>query len=185
MKTLKMLLPITAVMILSLSCQKDNWYAAPPDAKGITNAPEVVTIPFKAEFDAKFLTVNHNPMTCCGTGTGTGTCFDDLKCNLTRCGNPATGECEFTKESYLYDANDHKIFFTASVRMVAAGPTDPAFYKEKWDTEYEITGGTGRFEGVSGYGKWHGYTTTAAGRENSAHSVLSGTLTIERSKLKE
>ena len=185
MKTLKMLLPLAAILCFCTACPGPDWYADPPDADGKTNAPEVVTIPFKAEFTAKFATISTNPMTCCGKGTGTGTCFENLSCNITRCGNPETGECLFTQDSYLYDKNGDKLYFTAWIKMNNPENGDPPFLTQKWTTNYYIYGGTGRFEGSSGSGTWKAYFTNVAGDENTAHSVLSGTLTVEKSKLTE
>jgi hypothetical protein len=180
MKTLKMLLTSVSILLFTAACSEtEQWN---PDAKGITNAPEVITIPFKAEFAAKFTTINPNPMTCCGVGTGIGTCFKELKCNIIRCSNPLSGECQFTNDSYLSDKNGDKLFFSASARMLTPGTEDPLFYVQKWATEYVLNGGTGRFEGAIGTGKWNGYTTNRPGEENVAYSILSGQITVEKGR---
>ncbi|MCU0363012.1 MAG: hypothetical protein MUE32_06615 [Bacteroidales bacterium] len=181
MKTLKKLLTSLVIFLLATACsEKEQWN---PDAKGITVSPEVITIPFKAEFAAKFTTVSQDPMTCCGVGTGIGTCFKELKCNIMRCSNPLSGECQFTNDSYLYDKTGDKLYFSASARMLNPGTGDPVFLVQKWETEYVLNGGTGRFEGAMGTGKWSGYTTNRPGEENVAYSILSGQITVEKARI--
>jgi hypothetical protein len=176
MKTLKKIAILLAGFIVLYSCEDQKYETS------LSESPDV-TLPFEAAFEATL--IPENSTTCLGNGCGNGSCFRDLKCHLIRCGNEATGECEFRPDSYLLDASGDKLFISGkAVALNLAGSSQDT---QTWNAIFKFNGGTGRFEGVTGSGEWEGCfrKLSASGTENCFSSSMLGIITIPFEKLKE
>lgn len=195
MKTLKRVLFYIAGICLIIACSKsDHFWGDEPLGNTMKNGkaePVMVTVPFKMEGNVLYTFI----------GPDQSFCGDDPYMRVTGNGPSIAnhlGNVEFFAD-FCFDSstNTFGVPEPALVRIVAANgdvllistvgqvnnreENDPPYILEKWVAPFSFAGGTGRFEGAAGEGKYIGYNFMD-GEAYVCHAIFEGTLTMIKGK---
>ena len=146
--------------------------------------PEVlmVTIPFKAEFAMHYV-AQYEDIDRCGElpwrriiveGAGTEPNLGKFNVHMEFCVSGASVYCDLI--GWFVPAEGDSLFITTWGQVMPPDENDPPYYTSKWDDPFEFTGGTGRFEGVTGGGMTHCYNST---EDDLNHHTWEGSLTMK------
>jgi hypothetical protein len=197
MKTFKLLLLVVIFSGLLAGCSKDDLTSN--DEVQLKSAqPHSVTLPFKAEFVNTYLDEtgpdpicgDWNPdegqfwMMVYGEGGGNATHLGKFTHHFEFCCDWASGIYPGPSgymEAYFVAANGDSLFLHIEGQVID-GRLDhhPADVNSYFTDPWEITGGTGRFEGASGHGMTDDYNRDSY-PANSFHH-WTGTITLKKGK---
>lgn len=198
MKTLKRVLFFIAGICLIIACSKsDHFWGDEPlgnTMKDDHGKPIEVTLPFKTEGDViyTFIDIDNDfcgvhpglslmRVTASGSGIATHLgkvtvyadfCFDALT-NIFGVPEPAIVR--------IVAANGDVLLIATVGQVGLREESDPPYVLEKWVAPFSYAGGTGRFEGASGEGKYIGYNYLE-GDAYVCHTIFEGTLTMVKGK---
>jgi len=196
MKTLKRLLFFIAGICLIIACSKSDHFWG-DESLGNTlkdgkAKPLTVTVPFKTNAFIYAYTAMYEDVSLCGAlpmmriigdGSGTATHLGNFTTHVEFCCNIETGVFgtpESTIGSFVA-ANGDELFYATWGQVNPRDENDPPYVLEKWDAPFLFTGGTGRFEGASGKGVYHGYNFLKDDVP-FCNAVYEGTLTMVKGK---
>jgi hypothetical protein len=190
MKTFKLLFQILIFAGLLAGCNKTGEFFE-NETPELKKAQVKVTVPFKADFVGNYLPTSGVDIEMCGEypmirifneGSGTGTHLGKFTHYFDFCVDNETGEYPFGHiEAYFVAANGDKLFVSVAGQVIE-GRLDhhPADVNSYFTDPWEITGGTGRFEGATGSGVTDDYNRDSY-PANSFHH-WTGTITLVKGK---
>ncbi len=84
------------------------------------------------------------------------------------------------QSSYIVDKNNDTLFVSCEGQVIE-GKTDehPSFVTEYWKDDFEILGGTGKYEGATGKGKTDDYNSS---EDPNSHHHWKGTITLVKER---
>jgi hypothetical protein len=195
MKTLKKILLFLTGIGLLIACSKsDHFWGDEPLGNTMKNGkaePVMVTVPFKTNAFIYAYTEIYVDVSLCGDypetriiadGSGTATHLGNFTTHVEFCANQETGVFgtpESTIGSFVA-ANGDELFYATWGLVNPRDENDPPYVLQKWDAPFIFTGGTGRFEGASGKGVYHGYNFLKD--DVFCNAVYEGTLTMVKGK---
>jgi hypothetical protein len=167
MKTLTKLLLFTALISLMVSCSKTDPFFNDLSGNGLKSAqPITVTVPFKADVQTNNTFVVFGKATDTGepilaftfAGTGTASHMGEITFNMKFLVKPVISDVFWQTNppginGVLTADNGDELWVSMGSRIghvVPVDENDPAGYYEKLNTDVDVTGGTGRFEGATG-----------------------------------
>ncbi len=204
MKTFVKLFFIAAIISLATACNKTNDFVEIQDAE-LKSAHVMVTVPFKATFVGNYLE-DSGPNEICGEcpvneegipigpncwgkvindGEGNATHLGKFTHHFEFCADFITGVYPGPTghmEGYFVAANGDKLNVRISEGVVVYGRLDhhPEDVNSYWMDEWEILGGTGRFEGATGGGTTDDFNRDTY-PDNSFHH-WKGIITMKKGK---
>ena len=107
-------------------------------------------------------------------GRGTSNIMDDITVHFDFCGN----EQGYYGNSYGYfvDAGNDTLFISCEGRVMEGRTEEhPSFVTSYWKDDFEIIGGTGRYEGATGKGRTDDYESS---EDPYSHHHWRGTITL-------
>jgi len=160
------LLMILAIVCLAASCDDDD----DPTTKTFeaTFYTDLVSIEADAACDAFAPHVGLNVQ----AGEGSSTEMDGLTTRISFCVDPNTLKYVNGQGSFVDKATGDEIFFTGSGQVVV--PTSEPGYDAEFKDPFEITGGTGKYEGATGSLTTNSFVNFTTNRTDH---VWSGTIT--------
>lgn len=183
MKKLKIIAALTLVL-----CLVFNFYScknSSSDSKKSEDKDVMVTETFEAEFTGSYIYFGPDTLLtpkCTDSLSariivdckGTSNIMGDIKVHFDFCGN----EQGYYGNIYGYfvdESND--TLFISSEGKVIEGKTEehPSFVTSYWKDEFEIIGGSGKFEGATGKGKTDDYNSS---EDPNSHHHWKGTITL-------
>ena len=183
MKKLKIIAALTLVL-----CLVFNFYScknSSSDSKKSEDKDVMVTETFEAEFTGSYIYFGPDTLLtpkCTDSLSariivdckGTSNIMGDIKVHFDFCGN----EQGYYGNIYGYfvdESND--TLFISSEGKVIEGKTEehPSFVTSYWKDEFEIIGGSGKFEGATGKGKTNDYNSS---EDPNSHHHWKGTITL-------
>ena len=156
-----------------------------------------VTVPFEANFIGEYKSFTENPEAECGepyfcrvivdfegTATHLGKIYGTFE--FCACG-PDDPDVEGPDQAYeggvntFTAANGDKLYILSMGSTVVEGrrPDHPEYVCCWWQDTWEITGGTGRFEGATGSGITDDYNSS---EDPNSHHQWTGTITLVKGK---
>ncbi|MGQ1786543.1 hypothetical protein [Saccharicrinis sp. GN24d3] len=199
MKTLVKLMYFMTYLGLVLACaQSDDVVDEMSDTSLKSGRTHTVTLPFEANFLGEYTNVIYPDSTCdesyncrvfvdyTGTATHLGKMYGSFE--FCACGpddpNIEGPDGKYTGgETCFHAANGDKLFLRSEGSSVAYQmlPEHPEYVKSWWRDNWEITGGTGRFEGATGCGTSDDYNSSL---DSYSHHHWTGTITMVKGKRK-
>ena len=198
MKTLVKFLFFVACIGLVVACSKsDEVIEEMSDADLKSAKSETVTVGFNAVFTGEYMD-GTGPNLMCGEcdpsqgycwglvineGKGTGTHLGKFTHKFEFCCNFMTGEypgpSEYVEGCFIAENGD-MMFVTVAGRVLTGRlPGLPSYAIEYFRDPFEITGGTGCFEGATGYGITNDYNSS---KDPYSHHHWKGKITMMKSK---
>lgn len=195
MKTLMKILFFIAGICIIIACSKsDHYWGEEPLGNVLKNAksePVMVTVPFKMEGTATYNAIAED-IDFCGpyplmrimasgpskaTHLGKVIVYADFCCNVETniFGVPDPALVK------VVTANGDELIISTVGQVFPRDENDPLYILEKWVAPFSFAGGTGRFEGASGEGKYIGYNYMD-GQAIICHGIYEGTLTMVKGK---
>jgi hypothetical protein len=194
MKTLTKLLLFAAFTSLVFSCSKSDSILNDLSDTGLKSAqPKTVTVPFKADVQTNntFVVIGMatDPiepiLDFTFTGTGIASHMGEIMFSAEFLVKPVLSDVFYQKtptgKEVLTAANGDELWVSMGSRIgnvVPVDENDPAGYYEKLNTEVDVTGGTGRFEGASGTLRVKGYLVAPLAR--ASWLIYEGDLVLVR-----
>ena len=190
MKTFLKIFFFATLTVLLAGCNKTGEFFE-NETPELKKAQVKVTVPFKADFVGNYLPTSGVDIEMCGEypmirifneGSGTGTHLGKFTHYFDFCVNNETGEYPFGHiEAYFVAANGDTLFVSVAGQVID-GRLDhhPADVNSYFTDPWEITGGTGRFEGAKGSGWTYDYNRDSY-PANSFHH-WTGTITLVKGK---
>jgi hypothetical protein len=181
MKTLEKMLLFTAALCLFLSLI---------NCKGTKNSPEMITIPFTADFIGNYTFAGPDtlPNPKCADpftawraivdGKGTGTELGDFSMHFDFCGDSLS----HYGNTYAFMVGDQgDTLFVSCAGQVIDGKLaeHPGYVISYWRDPFEILGGTGKFRGATGNGKTDDYNSS---EDPNSHHHWTGNITMMKGK---
>lgn len=183
MKTLKIITTFTLVLYLSLnffSCKNSS-----SESKKAEDKTEMVTEAFEAEFIGTYTYFGPDTLSTqkCPDSLSTWRIIVDCKGTSNILGDIIV-HFDFCADekgpygnnyAYFVDKSNDTLFVSCE-GMVIEGKMEehPSFVTSYWKDDFEILGGTGKFEGTSGKGKTDDYNSS---EDPNSHHHWKGTIT--------
>jgi len=181
MKKLQIITTLALVLLFNFySCKNSS-----SDSKKSEDKDVMVTETFEAEFTGSYIYFGPDtllPPKCTDSLSariivdckGTSNIMGDIKVHFDFCGN----EQGYYGNIYGYfvdESND--TLFISSGGKVIEGKTEehPSFVTSYWKDDFEIIGGSGKFEGATGKGKTDDYNSS---EDPNSHHHWKGTITL-------
>ena len=196
MKTLKRILLIIAGICLIIACSKsDHFWGDEPlgYVYKVDNAkPIMVTVPFKMEgtlayekieVDESFCGEDYPIMRVIASGPSMATHLGKVNVIADFCSNFITGIFGVPNPALVkvVAGNGDVLLISTMGEVFLREEDDPPYVLEKWVAPFSFAGGTGRFEGATGEGKYIGYNYMN-GEAYICHAIFEGTLTTVKGK---
>ena len=203
MKSINKIFLLLVGMVIMFSCSETNQYLADDFDSSLLkkgHAKEVmVTVPFKADFVGEYLWMGPHPEHPeCGVwdpangefwalvinaGEGTANHLGHFTYKFEFCCNGATGVypgVDKYADGYFEAANGDRLYLMSSGQVIEGRLDDhPDYVTSWWRDPWVITGGTGRFEGATGYGMTDDYNSDL---DPYSHHHWTGTITMIKGK---
>lgn len=187
MKKLKIIATFTLVLFLALnfySCKNSS-----SESKKAEDKTEMVTEAFEAEFIGNYIYLGPDtllPQKCTDSLSsriivdceGTSNIMGDIKIHFDFCGN----EQGYYGNTYGYFVDEsYDTLFVYCEGKVIEGKMEehPFFVTSYWKDDFEILGGTGKFEGATGKGKTDDYNSS---EDPNSHHNWKGTITVNKER---
>lgn len=187
MKKLKIITTFALVL-----CLLFNFYScknSSSESKKSEDKNEMVTEAFEAEFIGNYIyfgpdTILSRKCTdslstriivdCIGTSNILG----DIKIHFDFCGNEQG--YYGNQDSYFVDNSNDTLFVSGEGKVIEGKTKDhPSFVTSYWKDDFEIIGGTGKFEGATGKGKTDDYNSS---EDPNSHHHWKGTITLNKER---
>ncbi len=183
MKKLKIITTLALVLCLVFNFYSCKYYSS--ESKKSEDKDVIVTEAFDAEFTGSYIYVGPDtllPQKCTDSLStriivdceGTSNIMGDIKIHFDFCGNEQ-GYYGNTY-SYIVDKSNDTLFVSCEGKVIE-GKTNghPSFVTSYWKDDFEIIGGTGKFEGATGKGKTNDYNSS---EDPNSHHHWVGTITL-------
>lgn len=186
MKKLKIFTTFTLVLYLAFSFYSCKNFST--ETKKAEDKSAMVTEEFEAKFIGNYVYVGPDTLPtqkCTDSLTtwraivdckGTSNIMGDIKIHFDFCGDDK-GHYGNTYAYFVDKSND--TLFVSCEGTVIEGKTNehPSFVTSYWKDDFEILGGTGKYEGASGKGKTDDYNSS---EDPNSHHQWKGTITLNK-----